>query len=587
MNQLKGIMTRLHGENKSLLTRIYVDKHVHIEAVSSSEQSVEDERIYVYHDLSFRFAGTGLHHPERMNLFVFIPVGILEEGEYKAKEESYIPWEDYLLRMLAPAVNQLSEEWENNRKDSREKARCEGQRVNSCILRRNGLVFDPGRQAFVLRLLFHMPLVNGVGINGKSGFRAVRSILEIIELTLGGLDRQLLQKYVSTYQRQREIQQWLQKNHKVAFIADGSILPRAGESELPMQGAIPFISPDSLRETLTFSDGTSLTGMVIPEGVTVITGGGYSGKSTLLDALEQGIYHHIPGDGREYVISLSNSTKIYAEDGRPISEMDFSLFFNEVSNGPCFRHFSTSHASGSVSQAANILEAIYAGSSLLLIDEDTSATNFMIRDNLIRQLVEKEPIVPFTDRVRSIYGSAGVSTILVIGGSGEYLQHGDLCLLMEDYKIKDVTEEAERLAGKRNKTAAEELSMPLLQNRYLSPAKSDFTFLFSRCVSVDHARYIQIDNCSADVTRLTALGSVGQLHTLAYLLTLILNGRRDEPVECGRLARELTTKLFSPEISEHIQADNYQFTLWLEEIRPMDLLAAFFRMRGWDEVKEK
>ena len=313
--------------------------------------------------------------------------------------------------------------------------------------------------------------------------------------------------------------------------------------------------------------------------MTVITGGGYSGKSTLLNALEIGIYHHIPGDGREYVISLTDSTKIYAEDGRPVHCMDLSCFFREQSPELSFRRFSTAHASGSVSQAANTLEAVYAGCRLLLIDEDTSATNFMIRDPLIRRLVTKEPIIPFTDRVRSLYSQAGISTVLVIGGSGEYLPHADLCLLMEDYTPRNVTALVRELT-KAAPSKTQEDVLPLPEHRLFKCPESAQPFHISQCVSVDNAHYIQIDDYTSDVTRLTSLVSLGQFHTLAWLLERFLSAPAGSVSECRQLASRLTSLIFEPEIIDRVQEESCLFTLWLEEIRPADLLAALFRMRG-------
>lgn len=574
MNQFKKILLGLHGENKSLLRNLYVDRQVYISSLSSSEQPVEDEKIYTYHDLRFRFIGTGMRHSERMNLLIFIPEKIIAtDSDFK------IPCEDFLLRSLSPLIREASEELENDHRDSREKARFEVQETNECILRRSGLIYDQKTESYVLRILFFMPLFNGVAVNAKSGFKAVRHILEVAEEGIRKLNYGAFAEQIKTYGHQEELREWLTQNHCVAFVADGSILPRQGETEEPMKGAVLFYSPEDLRRTVHFSDGSKVAGMAVPEGITVITGGGYSGKSTLLDALETGIYHHIPGDGREYVVSLPSSTKIYAEDGRPVQEMDLSLFFQNQVTGNDFHRFKTGHASGSVSQAANILEAIYAGCRLLLIDEDTSATNFMIRDSVIRQLVQKEPIIPFTDRVRSIYGQTGISTILVIGGSGEYLQRSDLCLMMEDYRIRNVTARAKQISCDQGVCDFPFEKDCLLQNRRFWKPDMGAAFYISQYVSVDRARYIQIDKYSSDVTRLTALRSQDQLHTLTYLLEHCFLMKMEEPTEYRELAEELIEELFDEKLIDRIQTEEYQFTLWLEEIRPMDLIGAMFRLR--------
>ena len=188
--------------------------------------------------------------------------------------------------------------------------------------------------------------------------------------------------------------------------------------------------------------------MGIPEGVTLIVGGGYHGKSTLLSALEKGAYNHIPGDGRELVVTVDDSVKIRAEDGRFIENVDISPFIRNLPLGLDTRAFSSPDASGSTSQAANIMEALEVGARLLLVDEDTSATNFMIRDERMQSLVakEKEPITPFIDKVKQLYADLGVSTILVMGGSGDYFDVADTVIMMDEYLPRDRTDEARRIA---------------------------------------------------------------------------------------------------------------------------------------------
>lgn len=240
------------------------------------------------------------------------------------------------------------------------------------------------------------------------------------------------------------IRENLEKLGLVAFVADGSVLPReSGVSDRPMQKAIPFKAPDSLAVTLDLPHRGRVRGMGVPKGITLIAGGGYHGKSTLLKALERGVYDHIAGDGREYVITDDTAVKLRAEDGRKITNADISLFINDLPNGADTRRFSTLDASGSTSQAAAIVESIEAESRLFLIDEDTSATNFMVRDALMQQVVSKnkEPITPFLERARDLYEKAGISTILVIGSCGSYFYIADTVLQMDSYRALDITKQ--------------------------------------------------------------------------------------------------------------------------------------------------
>jgi predicted ABC-class ATPase len=237
----------------------------------------------------------------------------------------------------------------------------------------------------------------------------------------------------------------------VAFVADESVLPRkSGVDERPLRGehVVAWQSPPELRVTFDLPNAGPVTGTGIPAGVTLIVGGGFHGKSTLLNALEAGVYNHKPGDGRELVITAADAVKIRAEDGRSVAGVDISPFINNLPFGQPTSQFSTENASGSTSQAANMMEALEMGSSLLLIDEDTAATNFMIRDQRMQQLVAKaqEPITPFIDRVRQLYSEHGVSTILVIGGSGDYFDVADLVVGMVAYAPQELTAQARAIA---------------------------------------------------------------------------------------------------------------------------------------------
>lgn len=229
----------------------------------------------------------------------------------------------------------------------------------------------------------------------------------------------------------------------VSFVANGSILPReSGISSRPMKGSVPFLSPKSMEVTLDLPHHGPITGMGLKQGITLIVGGGYHGKSTLLKALEAGVYDHIAGDGREYVITDQTAMKLRAEDGRSIQNVDISLFINDLPNGRDTHSFSTEDASGSTSQAAAIVEGIEAGSRVFLIDEDTSATNFMVRDDLMQKIIsrDQEPITPFIERARDLYEKAGISTIMVAGSSGAYFYIADTILQMDCYKPHDITE---------------------------------------------------------------------------------------------------------------------------------------------------
>ena len=403
MNNFKRIMLSNHTQEKSCLNRLYTDKQVYISSVRSTAQPVEEEKIYHYRELSFRFMGTDYRTPEKLVLFVLLPESMISCG-YPILPYATV-YEDYLLRLISNSVNHLSEEYKNEKKSARAKPQFSMQPVSPAVQQRNGCTYMEGIKSFRLRIHFQVPLINGTRINGKSSFKGVREILDLISDKVYGIEKEDLREQICLYVRQLEIRKYLKENHFAAFIANGSILPRKGGTEIPMEQAKPFVSPAGLEVNISLSDGSVLTGMGIRQGVTIITGGGYSGKSTLLDSLEMGIYHHRKGDGREYVITDDTACKIYAEDGRYVQNTDISPFFSHMPGDRNIHSFSTSKASGSVSQAVNIIEAVYGGSRLLLIDEDTSATNFMIRDEGMQKLVKNEPIIPFTDRIDELKAS--------------------------------------------------------------------------------------------------------------------------------------------------------------------------------------
>ena len=294
----------------------------------------------------------------------------------------------------------------------------------------------------------------GRRINGSGAETLLFSNLpQIAEKALlyQNIDAESARKWVELAEDQEYLREELKKRRLVAFVADGSILPReSGISDRPMRGdkVVPFKSPESLKVSFELPNAGVVEGMGIPEGVTLIVGGGYHGKTTLLSALQRGVYNHIPGDGREFVVTVKDAVKIRAEDGRRVEKVDISPFIANLPDGQDTRKFSTENASGSTSQAANIMEAVEIGTSLLLLDEDTCATNFMIRDARMQKLVvkEKEPITPFIDRVRQLYEELGISTVLVMGGSGDYFDVADCVIKMQDYRPYDVTEEARRIA---------------------------------------------------------------------------------------------------------------------------------------------
>lgn len=292
-------------------------------------------------------------------------------------------------------------------------------------------------------------------------------------------DDTTLARHCDTVEDQVALRSQLAERGLVAFVADGAVLPRrSGVDDRPLEEAIAFEAPDALAVTLEAPHAGPVRGLAIGSGITLIVGGGFHGKSTLLRALELGVYDHVPGDGRERVVTEPSAVKIRAEDGRAVHSLDLSPFINHLPYGKSTEAFDTALASGSTSQAAALQEALELGAGSLLVDEDTSATNFMIRDERMQALVAKrdEPITPFVDRIRELRDRLGVATVLVMGGSGDYFAHADSVIQMHDYLPRDVTAEAHRIAdghaGQRREEGERDLAAPrprVLQPRSLDP----------------------------------------------------------------------------------------------------------------------
>ncbi len=294
------------------------------------------------------------------------------------------------------------------------------------------------------------------------------------------LDSEAIRSFADTAEDADTLREALAPKSLVAFIADGAILPRAsGIDQRPMPNAVPFQSPESLRQSFELPHAGTVSGMGIHEGVTLIVGGGYHGKSTLLSALERGIYNHRPNDGRELVVARRDTTKVRAEDGRSVANVDLTPFIGQLPGGKNSAAFTTENASGSSSQAASIIEALETGAKTLLLDEDISATNLLIRDARMQLLIakEKEPITPFVQRVRSLYEDCGVSTVIVLGGSGDYFEPADHVIALDNYVPKDLTQEAKALCN--GSIAQQQLApstiatSPESSKRYADPVSID------------------------------------------------------------------------------------------------------------------
>lgn len=389
------------------------------------------------------------------------------------------------------------------------------------VIKRNAvLISSTGLEA---RLLFALPGSGRSILADEATTMFFEELPAIVNKGLIWIDKELaeMRQHIYSVEDQTELREQLARRGAIAFVADGSILPReSGIDDHPLTSAIPFATPASLQQTLETPHRGKINGMLIPEGVTLIVGGGFHGKSTLLNALERGVYNHIPSDGRERIVTDASAVKIRAEDHRSINQVDISPFINTLPGNRDTKSFSTANASGSTSQAANIIEAMESGCRCLLIDEDTSATNFMIRDEQMQQLVpdDQEPITPLLHRVRELYEQEEVSSIIVTGGSGAYLAVADHVLMLHNYHLFDVTEQARQIAGQKNYprrgrnrfrcSQTRRINFPLKPNPRQREAK----------IQVREQRLLEFGRQRIDLSQVEQLLDAGQCETIGRIL---------------------------------------------------------------------
>lgn len=546
MKRLSNIL-RAMDDNTSTYKEMYNGEMMVILPVGGENVYYLDSNPTYYHgEIGLVITGTNKQAQDRPTLTWQIPAQMLGVEDFTPAAA------DFCLRAFGKYVDELNGELYNRARTDKENGKYYLDHPGGTVLIRNTAFFAmcackdyengggvkvyvfederalPPRMCLCLRMQVQLPAKR----LKKSIHMLCTDLPQAIDRFIAAFDRVGLNKSIQLEKKQEGIRTWLKQSDYCAFLANGSILPRAKGSDLPMEDAVPFLSvPEEEIEVC------GVRGMGIKRGVTVITGGGYSGKSTLLDSISAGIYNHVLGDGRELCITDETAVTISAEEARSIKRVNISPFIKWLPGGNT-HIFSTDRASGSTSQAANIMEAVENGAKLLLIDEDRSATNFMIRDRLMKELIKKEPITPFTDRVGELHREMGVSTILVIGGSGEYLAVADQIYGMDEFVVRNITECAKRLCsvykiaqqGETRDMAREEYIESLekadwSQNRVLCnefftpyPEGSGREYLL-----VSEMGFLMIGDERIDVRGLHDIVSMHQLDALGYMLRYLEN----------------------------------------------------------------
>lgn len=490
---------------------------------------------------------------------------------------------DYILRAFNNGVNEHT----RRNRGSQGSGSFQPPELPPQVLERNIIVFDRDH----IRLHFRVSLP-GSADNRVLGRQAVDMFLlelpQVIESVSASLKTRTerLKAHCHRVEDMLTLQAQLEAYHLAAFIADGSILPRAsGISEAPLkEGAIPFWSPEEEAVVLDLPNRKKVRGLGIRKGVTVLIGGGFHGKSTLVEALARGVYPHIPDDGRECVVTDASATFICTEDGRSVSGVDISGFISNLPGDVDTRRFITGNASGSTSEAAAIVEAVLSGSRLLLIDEDSSATNFLIRDSNMRHLIPEDPIIPLFDRVRELYEKHGVSTLIVSGGSSDYVGAADHVIAMRDYLPVSMTGQTRTM----NFPAPVKPSAPLIieDRRQLLPDNFTPSYQAKRIGKTIPVRIkplrlyekiLEYGNSRLDLTSLKTLVDADQVLAVGYALLLARNRFSHDHLSPTQLASRIDTCIEN----ENLDVLDAPW-LFLARPRLQDLAGAINRIRGLD-----
>ena len=459
-----------------------------------------------------------------------IKIGLETAGFAKTHHENplrKLALEDHLLREVSQRVQKCKGKIKGSGRSGEVAVQSPGQK----IIRRSGMHIK--NDSLTLILFAGLP-GDGRRVLAEECVKLFSEILPPVweeSLLAKSLDMNRVQRALDTLEDYSALSELLDQNHWASFVADGSLLPRAsGISDLPLKkGGVLFSAPEEMSAEVHLPHSGKVRGMPIPLGITLIVGGGFHGKSTLLKAIQDAVYPHVAGDGREGIATQPTAVKIRAEDGRSVQPINISGFMDNLPLIASTKNFSTVSASGSTSQAVNILEAIEAGSSLLLMDEDTCATNFMIRDARMQALITSEPITPLVDRIEELHKDLGVSTLLVMGGSGDYFDSADNVIAMDSFQPKLVTAKAKQIVQENPGSRKNETNGPLpevpMRTRDLSTL--DFSRGKKPCV-IQTQKLISLilGRTEIDVRYIEHLVEPGQLELCGWILKQ-LKGMRD------------------------------------------------------------
>lgn len=503
----------------------------------------------------------------------YIPVNYLPKYE----NSNSVFLEDYILRQFTSELGRLNDEiYGPNNSQKETHGMVKYQECDNRIIRRNSIFLDEEKNELNYYIKVKLPLVNNK-ISAKSVLQYITKITLIIRNVIKNIDVYDYEEKKIIYDNQLLIRKCLTENDYVCFIANNSILPRFNGTDQKDVNAIPFKSPESFQIEIPLLNGEYIYGMGIKKGITSIIGGAFSGKSTLLNAIENGIYNHIKGDGREYCITDDTAVKVSAEDGRYISNLNISSFFTK-SLVPDIENFNTLVASGSISQAANIIEAINGNSRLILIEEDSSATNFLIKDEIMREIINADASIPFTDRIKDIE-KIGLSVILVTGATSKFLEYSNQIIKFEKYICYDVNNLDIKLKSKIDEE--DDCNIPMWKsNRRINIENKTVKFILFKKINVVTNHLVFLDEYEVNLKNLESIKNFYQINSLCFSAIHQLGNEYYMNKELINNCYKITSIFNKKEWYEIALSNFYKYEYFLEEVRPIDVYRFINRIRG-------
>lgn len=564
MNELKKLIKEIDGCHWNNILRIC---------------DLAMKRFYCIEFLKFNFTYK-IGSLDLIYMHFSIPVNNLPKYEVSNK----VFLEDYVLRQLTYELRSLNDEiYGSNNSQKETHGMVKYQECDNRIIRRNSIFLDEEKNELNYYIKVKLPLVNNK-ISAKSVLQYITKITLIIRNVIKNIDVLDYEEKKNIYDNQLLIRKYLKENNYVSFIANNSILPRFNGTEQKDINAIPFQSPETLEIEIPLSNGESIYGMGIKKGITSIIGGAFSGKSTLLNAIENGIYNHIKGDGREYCITDDTAIKVSAEDGRYISNLNISSFFTKALV-PDIENFTTLAASGSISQAANIVEAINGKSKLILIEEDSSATNFLIKDEIMREIINADASIPFTDRIKELE-KIGLSVILVTGATSKFLEYSNQIIKFEKYICHDVNNE--ELKTKTKKDEKVDYYVPIWESsRRINIENNTVKFILFKKFNVVTNHLVFIDDFEVNIKNLESIKNNYQINSLCFSAIHQLGNEYYMNKELINNCYEIISKFNKKEWYEIALSNFYKYEYFLEEVRPIDAYRFINRIRGIKFEKNK